>query len=77
MKNEKKKAENIKLFGRLCEAARYQELAVKALFPERMAGHLEVIGRELKAMVMESVEEGIKKKEDGASSTKVNKVDIE
>lgn len=39
--------------NRLVEAKKYQEKAIKALFPEPMQGHIEVIQKEIRGMVQE------------------------
>ncbi len=41
------------MLSRLMEAGKYQKKAIRALFPESMAGHMEVIENELSAMFME------------------------
>lgn len=84
---EKGTREGMEIAGRLCEAVKYQKMAVRALLPDTVAGHLEVMERELEAMILECVDESIKKKADchkekvtknkGAASGKINKVTIE
>lgn len=71
---------------RLKEAKQYQMLAVKALLPEHAAEHMEVIGKEIKEMMMECMLElfsqekyasaAEEKKSDARSSKGVKKVDI-
>ncbi|MCC3868174.1 hypothetical protein [Terrisporobacter mayombei] len=46
---------NKELFDRLCEAKKYQSMAIKALFPENMANHIDVIEKEMKVMMMECI----------------------
>lgn len=44
---------NTELIARLMEAKKYQKKAIEALFPEEMKEHVEVIERELSAMLKE------------------------
>lgn len=46
---------NKDMWNRLLTAGKYQKMAMEALLPERAAGHLDVIGREIKAMMWECV----------------------
>lgn len=63
---------------RLKVAGDYQRKAIKALFPEEMSGHLDVIEREVKAMLVELVMEiGKEHKETTEENKKTKKVDIE
>ena len=63
---------------RLKVAGDYQRKAIKALFPEEMSGHLDVIEREVKAMFVElAMEIGKEHKETTKENTKTKKVDIE
>lgn len=63
---------------RLKVAGDYQRKAIKALFPEEMSGHLDVIEREVKAMLVElAMEIGKEHKETTEENTKTKKVDIE
>lgn len=39
--------------NRIAEAKKYQEKAIKALFPEQMQEHVEVIQKEIRGMVRE------------------------
>ena len=50
---------NKDLLKRLKTAADYQKKAILALLPESTAGHLEVIGKELKLMLAEVAVKGI------------------
>lgn len=54
------------MINRMKEAAKYQKMAIRALFPEQAAEHLDVIEGELKAMfhelVMDAVKQEMKKK---------------
>lgn len=45
---------NKELIQRIKTAAKYQKMAIKELFPKETNAHLEVIERELKAMVSEA-----------------------
>ncbi len=63
---------------RLKVAGDYQRKAIKALFPEEMGGHLDVIEREVKAMLVElAMEIGKEHKETTEENKKTKKVDIE
>lgn len=63
---------------RLKVAGDYQRKAIKALFPEEMGGHLDVIEREVKAMLVElAIEIGKEHKETTEDNKKTKKVDIE
>ena len=63
---------------RLKVAGDYQRKAIKALFPEEMSGHLDVIEREIKAMLVElGMEIGKEHKETTEENKKTKKVDIE
>ena len=59
---------------RVREAQKYKRMAVKALFPEKVAGHIDVIENELREMVMEiisdMVTEEMKSKCDSMSENK-------
>ena len=80
-------ANNVEMINRLRIAAGYQRQAVRALFPESMGNHIEVIENEISAMIMESLmgvvaectktslsEETCSKK---TGSDKVRKLDID
>lgn len=45
---------NKELIQRIKNAGKYQKMAIKELFPKETNAHLEVIERELKAMVTEA-----------------------
>ena len=73
------------MLHRMKTAGEYQKKAIRALFPDGMKEHLDVIEKEIKSMVMETVEEMKKDKspnrtdEAVAKETKksnVKKVDI-
>lgn len=72
---------NREMMQRIKIAGDYQRKAIRALFPEEMGEHFDVIEKEIKAMVMELVVEIAKEqkttvnKEDRNNKTK--KVDIE
>ena len=73
------------LLHRLKMAADYQRKAMRALMPEKMGKHLDVIENEIKCMVMEAAAEllkecgGSEKASESQSSEKssARKVDIE
>lgn len=44
---------NKETLQRLRKAKSYEMMAIKALFPEQAAGHLDVIEKEIKSMLME------------------------
>lgn len=76
---------NKEMIQRMKIAGEYQRKAIRALFPEEMGEHLDVIEKELKAMVMEVAIELFKEYNksdvcrDGQSheqTSKVKKVDI-
>ena len=48
---------NKTMIKRLKKAGEYQKKAILALLPERTAGHLDVIGNEMKQMVAEMLPE--------------------
>ena len=64
---------NSDTFDRMKEAGKYQKMALRALFPEQAAGHLDVIEGELKAMmkelVMDMVKQEVKKQYAGEDDT--------
>lgn len=51
---------NKEMIDRLRTAGQYQKKAIRALFPETMNGHLEIIEKELKSMFMEAAIELMK-----------------
>lgn len=76
---------NKEMLHRMKIAGEYQKKAVRALFPEEMDGHFQVIEKEIKMMVMEIAAEWIKQCQDSDSgknpqeneeTTRVKKVDI-
>lgn len=76
---------NKEMTDRIKIATEYQRKAIRALFPEKMGDHLNVIEKELKMMAMEVVAELLKdcnesdvfKERPGQEQTsKVKKVDI-
>ena len=76
---------NKEMLHRMKIAGEYQKKAVRALFPEEMDEHFQVIEKEIKMMVMEIAAEWIKKCQDSDSgknpqeneeTTRVKKVDI-
>ncbi|MFA9377876.1 MAG: hypothetical protein ACERKZ_14140 [Lachnotalea sp.] len=70
---------NKDVMDKIREARKYQNMAVRALFPEKVVGHLEVIEEELKAMlkevVVEVVKQETKKQNDRDSEPVINKED--
>lgn len=65
------------MIRRFMVAADYQKKAIRALFPEEMSGHLDVIEKEVKAMFAELVMEvGEEHKETTKENKKTKKVDI-
>lgn len=76
---------NEETLHRIKTAAEYQRKAIRALFPEEMGGHLDVMEKELKMMLMELAAELLKEcsvsdSDNGGHSDKqtsnVKKVDI-
>lgn len=51
---------NKEMLHRMKIAGEYQRKAIRALFPEEMGKHLDVIEKEMKMMVMEAVAELLK-----------------
>ena len=51
---------NREMLHRMKKAGEYQREAIRALFPEEMIGHLNVIENEMKAMLMEVAAEVLK-----------------
>lgn len=76
---------NKEMIQRMKIAGEYQRKAIRALFPEEMGKHLEVIEKELKIMVMEVATELLKEynksnacrdEQSHEQTSKVKKVDI-
>lgn len=76
---------NKEMLHRMKTAGEYQRKAIRALFPEEMGEHLDVIEKEMKMMVMEAAAELLKNCNkgnvcrDGQSheqTSKVKKVEI-
>lgn len=72
---------NKEMIDRMKIAGEYQRKAIRALFPEEMSEHLDVIEKELKMMVMEAVTELLKEcnRSDACrngQTSNVKKVDI-
>lgn len=76
---------NKEMLHRMKIAGEYERKAIRALFPERMGEHLDVIEKELKMMAMEVAAELLKEcnKSDACrneqsheQTSKVKKVDI-
>lgn len=76
---------NKEMLHRMKIAGEYQRKAVRALFPEEMGEHLDVIEKEMKMMVMEVAAELLKNCNKGETcrdrqsheqTSKVKKVDI-
>lgn len=51
---------NREVIDRFRKAAEYQRQAVRCLIPERLGGHLEIIGNELKLMLTEAAADILK-----------------
>ncbi len=72
---------NREMMQRIKIAGDYQRKAIRALFPEEMGEHFDVIEKEIKAMVMELVVEIVKEQKATANkedrNNKTKKVDIE
>ena len=72
---------NREMMQRIKIAGDYQRKAIRALFPEEMGEHFDVIEKEIKAMVMELVVEIVKEQKTTANkedrNNKTKKVDIE
>ncbi len=76
---------NHEMLHRLKKAGEYQKKAVYALFPEKMRGHLEVIEKEIKIMLMEIAadvmneckrNDSSEEKQNHEEASSVKKVDI-
>lgn len=76
---------NKEMLHRMKTAGEYQKKAIRALLPEKMGGHLDVIEKEIKMMVVELAADALKecKKKDACEETQeseqssnVKKVDI-
>lgn len=76
---------NREMLHRIRTAGAYQRKAIRALFPEEMGGHLDVIENEMKAMLLEVAAEWIKDcgkestvktEKKSENSSKAKKVDI-
>ncbi len=61
----------------ILEIARLKKKLVKTIVPEKTMEHLEVIGREVKEMIIESLVDSKAKAKDNKSKTGINKVTIE
>ena len=73
---------NKEFIRRLRNASKYQKMAIKELFPAETNAHLEVIERELKAMVTETAMKWISEFKAGGdteeeSEERVKKVEID
>lgn len=73
------------LFERIRTACTYQKKAIQALFPKRVNCHMEIIEKEVKAMIIETVTDWMKEckkdsdsaqEEDQKQNNNVKKVDI-
>ena len=76
---------NKEMIHRIQIAGEYQRKAIRALFPEEMGEHMDVIEKELKMMVMEVTTELLKEcnrsdacrdRQSHEQTSKVKKVDI-
>lgn len=73
---------NKELFNRLCEAKKYQSMAIKSLFPENMANHIDIIEKEIKVMMVECISDLIspdifESKDNKVENKSVKKVNID
>ena len=78
---------NNEIIEKLIEAKKLEKEALMMLLPEKLQGHLEVIGNEVKAMLLDCVEElnmkddekqsANKESNKDKSPSKVRKVDID
>jgi len=68
---------NRESMSRLKQAAEYEKMAIKALFPERAAKHIDVIEKELHAMFMEMVVDAIRFEEADSKEGSPNDVNTE
>jgi len=73
---------NKELFNRLCEAKKYQSMAIKSLFPENMANHIDIIEKEIKVMMVECISDLISpdifdSKENKVENKSMKKVNID
>ena len=72
---------NKEMMQRIKMAGDYQRKAIRALFPEEMGEHLDVIEKEIKAMVLGLVVEIVKEQKTTVNeedrNNKTKKVDIE
>ena len=76
---------NKEMLERVKTAGKYQRKAIRALFPEKMGEHLDVIEKEMKIMAVEAAAELLKncnivdacgKAQSQEQASKVKKVDI-
>lgn len=73
---------NKEMIKRLKNAGKYQKMALKELFPASANAHLEVIEREIKAMVTEAAVKWMSEFKDDSNTSetadeRVKKVEIE
>lgn len=68
------------MIKRINTASEYQKKAIRALFPEKMGGHLDIIEKELKLMAKEIITDFLKEYNESnvcdEEQPKVKKVDI-
>lgn len=76
---------NKEMMQRIKTAGEYQKKAIRALFPEEIGGHLDVIEKELRAIVMEAAAgllkenhkvDACKEEQSREQASKVRKVNI-
>lgn len=76
---------NREMLYRMKMAGEYQRKAIRALFPEKMGGHLDVIEKEIKMMAAEIAADAVREcrkndvcegTQDREKSSNVKKVDI-
>lgn len=73
---------NKELFNRLCEVKKYQSMAIKSLFSENMANHIDIIDKEIKVMIVECISDLIspnifESKDKKVENKSVKKVNID
>jgi hypothetical protein len=68
---------NNETMSRLKKASEYEKMAIKALFPERAARHIEVIEKEIHTMFMEMVVDAIRYEEAGCKENCQNNTEKE
>ncbi len=76
---------NREMYSRIKTAAEYQKKAIRALFPQKVSGHLDAIEKEIKMMAAEIISDLVSKDrkddhcqeaDDNKQTFKVKKVEI-